>query len=126
MQLDKDEMVRRMPRLDESIAYPSDDTGPVFRQPWEAKAFAMVVQMHAKGLFTWKEWVGHLTAVIAEEEAPDEDGSRYYYHWLSACERLLAAKGIASSSQIGEREDLVVKEINHAHDAQKHGHHHHH
>ena len=126
MAINKDEMVRRLPRFGGALAFPSEDAGPVFRQPWEAKAFAIVVQMHGKGLFTWKEWVEHLSGVIAEEARtdPDEDGSRYYYHWLKACERLLEAKGISSSDEITRREESVVKEVNHAHESQKHHHHH--
>ena len=128
MAMDRDEIVRRLPRFDRSLAYPSEDSAPVFRQPWEAKAFAMVVHMHAKGLFTWKEWVQHLTAVIAAaaEDDPDEDGSRYYYHWLAACERLLEEKGISTDTEIAHREAEVVRDTHHAHEAQKHGHVHHH
>jgi hypothetical protein len=32
---------------------PRDADGPVFREPWEAQAFAMAVALHARGLFTW-------------------------------------------------------------------------
>jgi hypothetical protein len=31
-------------------------TGPVFSAPWEAQAFAMVLALHERGLFTWPEW----------------------------------------------------------------------
>ena len=34
---------------------PGDATGPVFREPWEAQAFAMVVALHERGVFTWSE-----------------------------------------------------------------------
>jgi len=42
---------------------PRDDDGPVFREPWEAQAFAMALALHERGLFTWKEWA----ATLAEE-----------------------------------------------------------
>ena len=35
---------------------PRDADGPVFREPWEAQAFAMTLALHERGLFTWKEW----------------------------------------------------------------------
>src|SRR5476649_682111 len=35
---------------------PRDADGPVFREPWEAQAFAMALALHARGLFTWTEW----------------------------------------------------------------------
>ena len=31
---------------------PRDADGPVFREPWEAQAFAMALALHARGLFT--------------------------------------------------------------------------
>jgi hypothetical protein len=27
--------------------------GPVFNAPWEARAFALVLALHERGLFTW-------------------------------------------------------------------------
>src|SRR5471030_1895638 len=35
---------------------PRDNEGPVFREPWEAQAFAMALALHARGVFTWTEW----------------------------------------------------------------------
>ena len=29
---------------------------PVFKEPWEANAFALVVGLHEKGAFEWNEW----------------------------------------------------------------------
>jgi hypothetical protein len=43
---------------------------PVFREPWEAQAFAMTVLLHQQGLFTWTEWAQALSAQIAGGEAP--------------------------------------------------------
>ena len=37
-------------------ALPRDDAGPVFSAPWEAQAFAMTLSLHARGVFTWREW----------------------------------------------------------------------
>ena len=31
---------------------PRDNDGPVFREPWEAQAFAMALALHGRGLFT--------------------------------------------------------------------------
>ena len=41
---------------------PRDQEGPTFREPWEAQAFAMAVALHARGVFTWKEWAAALAA----------------------------------------------------------------
>ena len=39
---------------------PETDGEPVFREPWEAHAFAMAVRLHERGLFTWPEWAATL------------------------------------------------------------------
>ena len=41
---------------------PRDEDGPVFREPWEARAFAMALALHEAGVFTWKEWAETLGA----------------------------------------------------------------
>ena len=76
---------------------PRDGAGPVFREPWEAQAFAMALALHERGLFTWNEWAATLADEIkAAQAAGDPDsGETYYRHWLSALERLVAEKQIA-------------------------------
>jgi nitrile hydratase accessory protein len=77
---------------------PRDEDGPVFREPWEAQAFAMALSLHERGLFTWSEWAATLAEEIKRAQANgDPDlGNTYYRHWLAALERLVAAKGVAS------------------------------
>jgi nitrile hydratase accessory protein len=70
---------------------PRSGDEPVFREPWEAKAFALAVALHEAGLFTWTEWADALGREIAAAGAGD-DGSRYYEHWLAALEKMVAAK----------------------------------
>ena len=77
---------------------PRDDDGPVFREPWEAQAFAMALSLHERGLFTWNEWAATLADEIKRAQAagdPDT-GETYYRHWLATLERLIASKGVAS------------------------------
>jgi nitrile hydratase accessory protein len=77
---------------------PRDDDGPVFREPWEAQAFAMTLTLHERGLFTWSEWAAALADEIKRAQAagdPDT-GETYYRHWLAALERMIAVKGVAS------------------------------
>ena len=84
-----------------------EDGGPVFREPWEAQAFAMAVALHERGVFTWTEWAAVLSAEIKQAEASGDcsDGSTYYRHWLSAIERLVGEKGITSPQALAERRD---------------------
>jgi nitrile hydratase accessory protein len=77
---------------------PQDDDGPVFREPWEAQAFAMAVLLHGRGVFTWVEWAAALAAEIQRAQAAgDADaGDTYYRHWLATLERLVAEKGVTT------------------------------
>src|SRR5215469_3171053 len=78
---------------------PCDAEGPVFREPWEAQAFAMTLALHERGLFTWPQWAATLGDEIKRAQAagdPDT-GETYYHHWLNALERLVAEKGLADS-----------------------------
>src|SRR5437867_3820125 len=76
----------------------AEGEGPVFREPWEAEAFAMAVALHERGLFAWSEWTAALADEIkrAQAEGDLDTGETYYRHWLAALERLVAEKGIAS------------------------------
>jgi nitrile hydratase accessory protein len=77
---------------------PHDADGPVFREPWQAEAFAMALALHERGVFTWPEWAATLAAEIKRAQAagdPDT-GETYYLHWLAALERLVAEKGVAT------------------------------
>lgn len=85
---------------------PRDDQGsPVFREPWEAQAFAMAVRLHEAGHFTWTEWAAALAEQIRTAQAAgDPDlGDTYYQHWLAALERLVAAKGLVTVEELAER-----------------------
>jgi nitrile hydratase accessory protein len=81
---------------------PRDADGPVFREPWEAQAFAMALALHARGLFTWKEWAEALADEIkrAQSGGDPDSGETYYRHWLATLEKLIAEKGVASSDTL--------------------------
>ena len=82
-----------------------EDGAPVFREPWEAQAFALTVALHQRGLFTWSEWAQALSEAIkrAQVAGDRDDGSTYYRHWLDALERLATATGVTSESRLAER-----------------------
>ncbi|HEY6174786.1 MAG TPA: nitrile hydratase accessory protein [Kofleriaceae bacterium] len=87
---------------------PRDGEGsPVFREPWEAQAFAMAVRLHEAGHFTWTEWAAALSEEIRQAQAAgDPDlGDTYYRHWLAALERLVTAKGLVSTEELARRKD---------------------
>jgi nitrile hydratase accessory protein len=88
---------------------PCDAEGPVFREPWEAQAFALAVQLQEQGLFTWGEWAQALAAeIVAAQRAGDPDfGDTYYRHWVTALERLAVAKGATSDLNLKKTKDAL-------------------
>ena len=84
------------------VGLPQDASGPVFNAPWEAQAFAMTLELHQRGLFTWPEWAQALARQVASaQSAGDPDlGDTYYRHWLAALEAIVAEKGAASSLEL--------------------------
>jgi nitrile hydratase accessory protein len=98
---------------------PRDEDGPVFREPWEAQAFAMTLALYRRGLFTWPEWAMALGQEIKRAQAagdPDA-GDTYYQHWLAALERLVAEKGITDPADLTRYRDAW----DHAADRTPHG-----
>jgi nitrile hydratase accessory protein len=109
----------RLPEGSELPDLPCDSQGPVFAEPWQAQAFAMAVQLHERGLFTWPEWAAALSAQIAAAQAAgDADlGDTYYRHWLAALESLVTAKGAARTDELAR----CARAWDHAADRTPHG-----
>lgn len=86
---------------------PRNAEGPVFAAPWQAEAFALALQLHERGLFTWTEWAATLGEEIKKAQAagdPDT-GETYYHHWLATLERLVAEKGLADTALLVRTRD---------------------
>ena len=98
---------------------PRDGDGPVFREPWEAHAFAMALTLHARGVFTWPEWAATLASEIkrAQADGDPDTGETYYRHWLNTLERLVAEKGVTSTEALHRYRDAW----DHAADRTPHG-----
>jgi nitrile hydratase accessory protein len=98
---------------------PRDAEGPVFREPWEAQAFAMTLALYDRGLFTWPQWAAALADEIKRAQAagdPDT-GETYYRHWLAALERMVAEKGVTDLPTLARYRDAW----DHAADRTPHG-----
>ena len=90
-----------LPDLSQAGVHPPvEDGAPVFREPWEAQAFAMTLALHTRGVFTWKEWAAALATAIRDAQAAgDADtGETYYGHWLTALERITVQKRIVTDA----------------------------
>jgi nitrile hydratase accessory protein len=103
----------------EVAGIPRDSDGPVFREPWEAQAFAMTLALHERGVFTWREWADMLGAEIRRAQAagdPDT-GETYYLHWLAALERMVAEKSVTDLPTLAR----YTRAWDHAADRTPHG-----
>jgi nitrile hydratase accessory protein len=99
-------------RATQSVAsIPRNAEGPVFREPWEAQAFALAVSLKERGLFTWGEWAKILGEEIKKAQAagdPDT-GETYYHHWLATLERMVAEKGITDARTLARTRDAWAR-----------------
>ena len=83
----------------------ASDEEPVFEEPWEAQAFALVLRLSEQGLFQWSEWSAALATEIRHaRETGDQDlGDTYYHYWLAALEKLLLEKSVLDSEAVKSR-----------------------
>ena len=111
--------VLRAKVMETFLLQPRDDKGPVFNEPWEANAFAMVIALHDSGLFTWDEWAAALGDEIklAQYKGDPDLGDTYYRHLQNALEKILVEKNISSSKEIIEK----VEQWRHAYHSAPHG-----
>jgi nitrile hydratase accessory protein len=74
---------------------------PVFSEPWEARVFALVLELHQAGHFSWGRWAETLGRELARP-APDGAERSYYACWLAALEHLATDAGLV------ERDGLEI------------------
>ena len=87
---------------------PSDSGGPVFAEPWQARAFAVVVRLCQDGHVEWAAFRQRLIAEIAAADAAGDGDTGYYQHWLAACEKLLAVRGMAQADDLAARKAHIA------------------
>jgi nitrile hydratase accessory protein len=95
-----------LPRL------PQDAGGPIFAEPWQAQAFALALQLHDRGEFTWPEWAQALSERL-KAAGPQDDGAQYYDHWLAALEDLVVSKQLAGAPELATRKDAWADAYRH-------------
>ena len=83
-----------MARLKAIAGQPQADGEPVFAAPWQARTFALAVQLNQSGLFTWKEWAALLANNIAKFEKHNaiKDNDAYYQIWQETLEQIVRQK----------------------------------
>jgi nitrile hydratase accessory protein len=100
------------------MTLPSESGAPAFREPWQAKAFAMVVLLHRQGRFEWNEWVQVLGAKIAAfpQQPGENPDAAYHRQFLAALEQIVAALGIANpDDQLRRKEEWRSAYLNTPH-----------
>ena len=83
----------------------------VFGEPWEARAFALALDLAERGVFQWEEFRQRLIAEIARADAAAatrQAAPQYYECWLAALEASVAAQGCASSAEIDRQAEQIV------------------
>ena len=76
----------------------------VFAEPWQARAFALMLKLREHGHFTAIEWSTALGKAL-QEPGETAGPSSYYAHWLAALEALVLAKGLTDSQTLLTRKE---------------------
>ena len=94
-------------RLTDEINAPLDENQEItFNNPWEAKAFALVVQLHQEKHYEWTEWAAELSAEI-KRVGKKQSGEDYCHLWLKAAESLVVKKGLCGKDELSERKNSL-------------------
>lgn len=103
---------------------PRDDNGPVFAEPWQAQAFAVVVGLTESGKVSRQEWAERLGAALREAEQRGEydTGRHYYDHWLTALERLVVEKNLTGWDELTTEGEAIRDDDHHRREDQLHKH----
>ncbi len=98
-----------------------DEPERVFREPWEARAFALVVRLHEADCFTWPEWVAAIaTEITAARAAGDPDlGDTYYSYWLAELQKIVVSEDLTEKFDIMLRTIEVSTKPEHVHPARR-------
>lgn len=83
-----------------------------FDEPWEMRAFALVVAAHTSGQYPWPDFQQALIASIESWQASADDTSQpswsYYEHWLNAFETVLGSRGALDPGAVELRTQEVL------------------
>jgi nitrile hydratase accessory protein len=100
-------MTAVLPELDiEGPAAPPRSNGElVFAEPWEGRAFGLVMALVDRGVLSYDAFRDALVACIAAWEADPPPGEcwSYYRCWLQALEQVLDEQALVTSGEVDTR-----------------------
>ncbi|RKF17096.1 nitrile hydratase accessory protein [Roseovarius spongiae] len=90
------------------------DGGPLFRAPWQARIFALIVALAQAGRLPWRAFQARLAAEITEMEtkgAPEgvEDG--YFDCWLRAAGEAMSQQRLIAPGEVDAQIDALREAI---------------
>lgn len=92
----------------------------VFEEPWQSRAFGMVVALTENKVCNYEDFRQRLIASIGqwdrEHAATPEAVYHYYEHWLESLERLVTEHGLLQEDEIQSRAELLHEQDHHDHD----------
>lgn len=77
-----------------------------FDEPWQSRAFGMVLALSEEKTFEYEEFRQSLIATIGDWEKQHEIADKsweYYEQWLKAFERLAVSRGFVTSEEVDIR-----------------------
>ena len=91
----------------------------IFAEPWQSRAFGMVIALAETDVCKYEEFRQELIASIGRWDHEHADSPEavydYYTHWLGSFERLLAARGLLSEEEIRKRSSDLRTADHHDH-----------
>lgn len=106
----------------DAVIDPSDES-LAFAEPWNARAFALVIALSERGLFTLKDFQAELIETIGNHEKTGciTTEEEYYTHWIEALTALLKRRKLLSADAIAAVEvkllAIAASTREHQHDA---------
>ncbi len=111
--------------IDGPAAPPRSNGELVFAEPWEGRAFGLVMALVDGGVVSYDMFREALIAQIAAWEASPPAGTQWSYYrcWLQALEQVLDAEALLTGGDLDARQaSLAARPAGHDHE--EHDHHH--
>jgi nitrile hydratase accessory protein len=115
--LNRFEQHRDVIGLARSTMPPRCDGEPLFREPWHARIFAVMVALVKGEKLEWIEFQERLTKDLKEHQSADvkltseEVDLQYFDCWLRAAEETLATSGFVDEQEVAHQIEAITASI---------------